>query len=95
MDLSINNKGLCASLAATHIAVVQLNFTAVSQETPFSRDVVEGCVRETLVILSKALASETNVFLTLQAIGVLYFKNNKVAPLLILYLCWDLHSDGL
>ncbi|XP_010730140.2 coiled-coil domain-containing protein 81 [Larimichthys crocea] len=65
-------------LAATHLPVVQLNYTAVSQETPFSRDVVEGCIRETLLLLFRTLASEQNVFLTLQGIGVLSFKNNKV-----------------
>ncbi|XP_071344860.1 coiled-coil domain-containing protein 81-like isoform X2 [Trachinotus anak] len=64
--------------AATHLPVVQLNFTAVSQESPFSRDVVEGCVRETLLLLFRALASEKNVFITFQGIGVLSFKNNKV-----------------
>ncbi|XP_044208953.1 coiled-coil domain-containing protein 81-like isoform X1 [Thunnus albacares] len=64
--------------AATHLPVVQLNFTAVSQETPFSRDVVEGCVRETLLLLVRALASEQIVTLPLQGIGVLSFKNNKV-----------------
>ncbi|KAM9366179.1 coiled-coil domain-containing protein 81-like [Symphorus nematophorus] len=64
--------------AATHLPVVQLNFAALSQETPFSRDVVEGCIRETLLLLFRALASEQNVFLTLQGIGVLSFKNNKV-----------------
>ncbi|KAK2853838.1 hypothetical protein Q5P01_006499 [Channa striata] len=64
--------------AATHLPVVQLNFAAVSQETPFSRDTVEGCIRETLQLLFKALASEQNVFVTFQGIGVLSFKNNKV-----------------
>ncbi|XP_044048588.1 coiled-coil domain-containing protein 81-like [Siniperca chuatsi] len=64
--------------AATHLPVVQLNFAAVSQEAPFSRDVVEGCIRETLLLLFRALASEQNVFLTLQGIGVLSFINNKV-----------------
>uniref|UniRef100_A0A3P8UCI0 Coiled-coil domain containing 81 n=1 Tax=Amphiprion percula TaxID=161767 RepID=A0A3P8UCI0_AMPPE len=64
--------------AATHLPVVQLNFAAVSQETPFSRDVVEGCIRETLLLLFKALASDKNVFLTFAGIGVLSFKNNKV-----------------
>ncbi|XP_054464942.1 coiled-coil domain-containing protein 81-like isoform X2 [Anoplopoma fimbria] len=64
--------------AATHLPVVQLNFAAVSQETPFSRDVVEGCVRETLLLLFRALASEQNIYLTFQGIGVLSFKNNKV-----------------
>ncbi|XP_074521751.1 coiled-coil domain-containing protein 81-like [Halichoeres trimaculatus] len=64
--------------AASHLPVVQLNFAAVSQETPFSRDMVEGCVRETLLLLYRALATNQHVFLTLQGIGVLSFKNNKV-----------------
>ncbi|XP_069553928.1 coiled-coil domain-containing protein 81-like isoform X1 [Brachyistius frenatus] len=64
--------------AATHLPVVQLNFTAVSRESPFSRVVVEGCVRETLLLLFRALASDKNVFLTFEGIGVLSFKNNKV-----------------
>ncbi|XP_022624050.1 coiled-coil domain-containing protein 81 [Seriola dumerili] len=64
--------------AVTHFPVVQLNFAAVSQEGPFSRDVVEGCIRETLLLLFRALASEQNVFVTFQGIGVLSFKNNKV-----------------
>lgn len=78
---------VCVCLAATHLPVVHLNFAAVSQETRFSRDVVEGCVRETLLLLFRALASEKSVFLALQGIGVLSFKNNKVAQLLILYFC--------
>ncbi|XP_026175474.1 coiled-coil domain-containing protein 81 isoform X2 [Mastacembelus armatus] len=64
--------------AATHLPVVQLNFAAVSQETPFSRDIVEGCIRETLLLLFRALASEQNIFITFQGIGVLSFKHNKV-----------------
>lgn len=80
----IKNKGsyLCLCVAATHLPVVQLNFAAVSQETPFSRDVVGGCIRETLLLLSKALASEQILLLSLQGIGVLHFRNNKVAFLL-------------
>ncbi|XP_039991358.1 coiled-coil domain-containing protein 81-like isoform X2 [Xiphias gladius] len=64
--------------AATHLPVVQLNFTAVSQETPFGRDVVEGCIKETLLLLFRGLASEQNMFITFQGIGVLSFHNKKV-----------------
>lgn len=71
------------SLAAAHLPVTQLNFAAVSQGTPFSRDIVGGCIRDTLQLLFRALAAEQNVFLTLQGIGVLYFKNNKVVCQLI------------
>ncbi|CAJ1049483.1 coiled-coil domain-containing protein 81-like [Xyrichtys novacula] len=76
--LSLGLKQVRPLAAATHLPIVQLNFAAVSQETPFSRDVVEGCIRETLLLLYKALNSEQNIFLTLQGIGVLSFKNNKV-----------------
>uniref|UniRef100_A0A8C9X1L9 Coiled-coil domain-containing protein 81 n=1 Tax=Sander lucioperca TaxID=283035 RepID=A0A8C9X1L9_SANLU len=75
---SLGLKQLRPLAAATHLPVVQLNFAAVSQDTPFSRDVVEGCIREILLLLFRALASEQNVFLTFQGIGVLSFKNNKV-----------------
>lgn len=75
------NVFVCVSLAATHLPVVQLNFAAVSQETPFSRDIVEGCIRETLQVLFRALASKETVFVTFQGIGILSFKNNKVALL--------------
>ncbi|XP_028999685.1 coiled-coil domain-containing protein 81-like isoform X2 [Betta splendens] len=63
---------------ATHLPVVQLNFAAVSQVSPFSREVVEGCVRETLQLLFRALASEQNIFITFHGIGVLTFNNKKV-----------------
>lgn len=78
------------SLSATHLPVVQLNFAAVSQETPFNRDIVEGCIRETLQLLFRVLASEQNVFVPFQGIGVLYFKSNKVALLPVLnFLCCE------
>ncbi|PWA18916.1 hypothetical protein CCH79_00004955 [Gambusia affinis] len=63
---------------AAHVPVVPLNFAAVSQQTPYSRDVVEGCVRETLAALHRALASERHIFLPFKGIGVLSFRNNKV-----------------
>ena len=79
-----NSNNLCACmlvssiLTAVHVPVVQLNYTAVSQDSPFNRDVVDGCVRETLLLLQRALASKRHTFLAFQGIGVLYFKNNKV-----------------
>ncbi|CAL8246456.1 unnamed protein product [Lota lota] len=63
---------------ATHIPVMALNYTAVSQEGPFERDVVEGCVRETLLLLPRALASGGPAHLALQGVGTLSIKNNKV-----------------
>uniref|UniRef100_A0A3Q2QJW0 CCDC81 HU domain-containing protein n=1 Tax=Fundulus heteroclitus TaxID=8078 RepID=A0A3Q2QJW0_FUNHE len=66
----------------SHLPVLPLNFAAVSQRTPFSRGVVESCVRETLAELYRALASEKNVVLPFKPIGVLSFRNNKVTNLL-------------
>lgn len=70
--------GFFCCLSVSLLPVVQLNFAAVSQETPFSRGIVEGCVRETLLLLFRALASEQNISVTFRGIGVLYFTNNKV-----------------
>ncbi|KAF6732670.1 Coiled-coil domain-containing protein 81 [Oryzias melastigma] len=64
--------------AATHLPVVQLNFAAVSQDSPFSREVVEGCFRETLELLYGALASQKHVSLPFKGVGILSFNNNKV-----------------
>lgn len=80
-------------LAATHLPVVQLNFAAVSQDTPFSRDVVEGCVRETLLLLFRALASEKHVFLNFEGIGVLAFRNNKVDLCARTYVVIHIHGN--
>ncbi|RVE74373.1 hypothetical protein OJAV_G00021150 [Oryzias javanicus] len=63
---------------ATHLPVVQLNFAAVSQDSPFSREVVEGCFREMLELLYGALASQKHVSLPFKRVGILSFKNNKV-----------------
>ncbi|XP_078801241.1 coiled-coil domain-containing protein 81 isoform X2 [Oryzias latipes] len=64
--------------AAAHLPVVQLNFAAVSQGSPFSREVVEGCFRESLQLLYRALASQKHVSLPFKGVGILSFKNNKV-----------------
>ncbi|KAM4630491.1 coiled-coil domain-containing protein 81-like [Polymixia lowei] len=64
--------------AATSVPVVQLNYTAVSQDSPYDRGAVEACVRETLLLLLRALTSKRNVVFNFQGIGVLSFKNNKV-----------------
>ncbi|XP_054901144.1 coiled-coil domain-containing protein 81-like [Poeciliopsis prolifica] len=64
-------------LAEAQVPVVPLSFAAVSQQTPYSRDVVEACVRETLAVLHRALASERHIFLPFKGIGVLSFRDNK------------------
>ncbi|KAK7898333.1 hypothetical protein WMY93_019186 [Mugilogobius chulae] len=64
--------------AASHLPVVPLNLTAVSRESLFSRDRVEACVRETVLLLVRTVASQENVLLPLRGIGILSFRNNKV-----------------
>ena len=43
------------------IPVVQLNFAALSNETPFNRDTVESCVKEVLQALSRSVQAKRNV----------------------------------
>ncbi|XP_047007306.1 coiled-coil domain-containing protein 81 isoform X2 [Ictalurus punctatus] len=64
--------------AAGDIPVVQLNFTALSMDSPFERDVVEGCVREMLLLLVRAVAAQRTVFLIFRGIGILSFRHSNV-----------------
>ncbi|XP_064826130.1 coiled-coil domain-containing protein 81-like [Oncorhynchus masou masou] len=64
--------------AAGDVPLVQLNFTALSVESPFERHVVEGCVRETLLVLLRAVAAGRSVLFTFHAIGELLFCRSKV-----------------
>ncbi|CAB1327491.1 unnamed protein product, partial [Coregonus sp. 'balchen'] len=57
---------------------LDLNFTALSVESPFERHVVEGCVRETLLVLLRAVAAGRSVLFTVHAIGELSFCQSKV-----------------
>ncbi|KAB1272334.1 Coiled-coil domain-containing protein 81 [Camelus dromedarius] len=60
------------------IPVVPLNFVMISLEGPFSRDTVEGCVKETLLFLSRSISIKQNVEFTFKGIGVLVIKDGKV-----------------
>ncbi|XP_048216205.1 coiled-coil domain-containing protein 81 [Perognathus longimembris pacificus] len=60
------------------IPVVPLNFVMISLESPFTRDTVEGCVKETLLFLSRSIATKQNVEFTFKGIGVLAIKDSKV-----------------
>ncbi|KAI5629536.1 hypothetical protein C0J50_7928 [Silurus asotus] len=64
--------------AAGDIPVVQLNFSALSIDSPFERDVVEGCVREMLLLLLRAVTAQRTVFLLFQGIGILSFRHSTV-----------------
>ncbi|KAL8191186.1 UNVERIFIED_CONTAM: hypothetical protein K2H54_069194 [Gekko kuhli] len=60
------------------IPIVRLNFTVLSLEGPFNREIVEGCVRETLLFFSRSIANKQNVEFTFKGIGVLIIRDNKV-----------------
>ena len=65
-------------LFSGQIPVVQLNFAALSVESPFDRDTVEGCVKEVLGALARSVASKKNVEFTFTGIGRLQFRDSKV-----------------
>ncbi|XP_071497427.1 coiled-coil domain-containing protein 81-like [Diadema antillarum] len=60
------------------VPIVQLNFAMLSNETPFDRDTVEGCVREVLQALSRAVQAKRNVEFTFVGIGRLTIRDGKV-----------------
>nr|XP_024203144.2 coiled-coil domain-containing protein 81 isoform X2 [Pan troglodytes] len=60
------------------IPIVPLNFVMISLEGPFNRDVVEGCVKETLLFLSRSISMKQNVEFTFKGIGVLMIRDSKV-----------------
>ncbi|KAM4848202.1 coiled-coil domain-containing protein 81 isoform X1 [Urocitellus parryii] len=60
------------------IPVVPLNFIMISLESPFNRDTVEGCVKETILFLSRSISIKKNVEFTFKGIGVLVIKDGKV-----------------
>ncbi|XP_070130293.1 coiled-coil domain-containing protein 81 isoform X4 [Equus caballus] len=60
------------------IPIVPLNFVMISLEGPFNRDIVEGCVKETLLFLSRSISIKENVEFTFKGIGVLVIRDGKV-----------------
>ncbi len=65
-------------LFSGQIPVVQLNFSALSFESPFDRDTVEACVREVLNAVSRSVASRKNVEFNFSGIGRLQIRDSKV-----------------
>ncbi|KAG8137032.1 hypothetical protein E2320_005578, partial [Naja naja] len=55
-----------------------LNFIVLSLDSPFNREMVEGCVRETLLSFSRSIATKQSVEFTFKGIGVLIVRDNKV-----------------
>ncbi|CAI9614439.1 unnamed protein product, partial [Staurois parvus] len=62
----------------SEIPVVPLNFIAMSFSCSYNRDTIEGCVRETLGIFSRSLATKQNVEFSFKGIGSLIIRNQKV-----------------
>ncbi|CAK6448919.1 unnamed protein product [Pipistrellus nathusii] len=60
------------------IPVVPLNFVMISLEGSLNRDTVEGCVKETLLFLSRSISIKQNVEFTFKGIGVLVIKDGGV-----------------
>lgn len=60
------------------IPIVQLNFAALSNETPFNRDTVESCVKEVLQALSRSVQAKRNVEFHFAGIGRLSVRESKV-----------------
>lgn len=60
------------------IPVVQLNYAAMSFESPYDRDTVENCVREILGAVQRAIGSKRNVELNFAGIGKLSIRDSRV-----------------
>jgi len=60
------------------IPVVQLNYAAMSFESPFDRDTVENCVREILSSFQRAVGARKNIELVFTGIGKLTIRDCKV-----------------
>ncbi|XP_062390535.1 coiled-coil domain-containing protein 81-like [Sardina pilchardus] len=67
-----------ASPSAGEVPVVPLNFSALSADGPFERDVVERCVRESLMLLASMVAKRPAVLLSFYGIGLLSFRQGHV-----------------
>ncbi|XP_060031791.1 coiled-coil domain-containing protein 81-like [Erinaceus europaeus] len=60
------------------IPVVPLNFIMVAIAGHYIRDTVEGCIKETLQLLSRSICTRKKVEFTFQGIGILTIENDKV-----------------
>ncbi|XP_057187418.1 coiled-coil domain-containing protein 81-like isoform X2 [Triplophysa rosa] len=60
------------------VPVASLNFSSLSADSPYERDCVEGCVRETILLLLRAASSLQSVARTFPRIGVLTFQQTRV-----------------
>uniref|UniRef100_A0A8C2FLA8 CCDC81 HU domain-containing protein n=1 Tax=Cyprinus carpio TaxID=7962 RepID=A0A8C2FLA8_CYPCA len=76
-----NHLSTLSRLSDDDVPVVPLNFSALSAESPYKRDIVEGCVRETVHLLLRAASTRQSVFHTFPGIGILTFRESRVKVL--------------
>ncbi len=63
---------------AGNIPVHPLNYAAIANETAFTRDDIETCVRHVLQVFNRSVNSRKNVEFTFNGIGKLQIRNSKV-----------------
>lgn len=63
---------------AGNIPVHPLNYSAVAQETAFTRDDVEQCVKHILQVMNRSVQSRKNVEFTFTTIGKMQIRDSKV-----------------
>ena len=63
---------------AGNIPVHPLNYAAIANETAFSRDDIELCVKHVLQVFNRSVQAKKNVEFTFTSIGKLQIRNNKV-----------------
>ena len=82
------------SISAGQIPTVPLNFSVLSNETPFTRDMVESCIHEVIQSMSRFLASKGNIQLEFSGIGRLFIQENKVKMRFFREFITQLDSSG-
>ena len=75
----IQKHGLEQTLYKTpgNIPIVKLNYTTIAFETPYTRDCIEGCVKEVLIALDQAVHNKGNVEFVLKGIGRLQIRDGE------------------
>lgn len=58
--------------------MVPLNYTALSNEGPYSRDSLQSCVKEILLTLSRCLFAGKNIHLDFYEIGRIIIKDLRI-----------------
>jgi nucleoid DNA-binding protein len=60
------------------IPVLPLNYSAIANETRYTRDDVELCVKHVLQVFNRSVQSKKNVEFTFNTIGKMQIRDNKV-----------------